>query len=79
MNLHPDIQKQVNRWKLRELEIEALSCEVIEVDYLDMPQDDTEGAFYRDITLDKLLHADEWEDIEGDFNRIPAILRRQAL
>lgn len=76
MNLHPDIQKQVNLWALRELEIEQMDCEQITIDYSDTPADETEGNFYREMALDKLLHADEWEDIEGDYNHIPCIIRQ---
>jgi len=46
------------------IQLEILPMEHITLDYDDLPADTTDGAFYRDMALDKLLHADEWEDLE---------------
>ena len=56
------------------IQLEILPMEHIALDFNDLPADTTEGAFYRDMRLDELLHADEWEDIE---DHIPAILKNR--
>jgi len=63
---------------MNHIQLEILPMEHITLDFDDLPADTTDGAFYRDMALDKLLHADEWEDLEGDYNHIPAILKQQA-
>ena len=50
--------------------------EEITLDHTSLPEDDTEGADYRDIQLSEMLYANDWED---DIDNIPDLLDNQGV
>ena len=80
MKLHKDIQKQVDRWAARLIEIESVCCEHIDVDFTTNPGEPGETELDAALAIDALLHGGEWlEDRENlDQFGIKMLMRQGA-